>query len=184
MSNRVSNFTKVIYFCKRRVIPSIGPLSVLFTMQDIPCKNSWKLQFYLYGAKKHQYFLNEYNELKVSTKKLYTGMSMIPPYHSRLTFHSYAKDYNNSNSFVFYGELYGHVLPPFPTTPDASEVVQTVSSCQNSPPLTLTAPVFITSPNYPNNYNNSLNCQWVIYVDNRNNSKAQNYFVFIYSNKF
>ena len=162
----VQNYTKAIYFCSRRLRPSFGPFSTIYTMQDVPCYSGWRLQYYLYGSNEHQYVNINENERVVDTKEFYVGMSIIRPHHSRITFNAYATRFTHSTKFIVYG--FTTEVPPVPTatmqatSPTTAQPPRIISACQASPLVITSVPVTITSPNYPDNYPNRRSCQWLV----------------------
>ena len=164
-----------MYFCSRQLRPAFGPFSVVYTMQNTPCVGSWRLQFYFYASSEDQVV-----EDGISlTQPLFIGMSVIRPHHSRITFNSYAANYDNPGRFVIYA--YTSDVPPPPknasqTSNSSTQNPPVVSSCQRDHPKVLSIPVTITSPNYPGNYEENQKCSWIVNLSDADKKNAGNFF--------
>ena len=160
------NYTKAIFFCSRQLRPAFGPFSVVYTMQDRPCTGNWRQQYYLYGAPDPQY--SDVGDLL--TTPFYVGMSVVRPHHSRITFNGFAENYEHSTRFIVHA--ISPFSPPIPTTTILTPSTTprpplVISSCQREDPIFVSNPVTITSPNYPNEYENQQRCQWIVTLSER-----------------
>ncbi|CAK8692088.1 unnamed protein product [Clavelina lepadiformis] len=146
------DFNKTVYFCSQQLNPPIGTISLIHTMSEYPCGDKWNFLFHLYASSTNG----------LNKRQLFVGINERKPYNSRLTYSGFAPDFKHTSSFAVYGlsnesDTFSGNVPV--TT--AAPLLVISDSCEREM-VPITAPAVVSSPNYPQSYDNGLFCQWVV----------------------